>query len=260
MLSNKTQNNAVYDSFFLEQTFNSPQMQAHSKKEVEWLTSKINLPKTATILDVACGSGRHLKAFVELGYRPHGLDTSPDCIRQAHANCAQIKDQIIEVDFLSYASESTNEFELVFIAGASFGYDSSLTVVLEHLQSLLSLVASNGYLVIQFLNKNWASFTVKNKITFWNESEEYYTLDKRTLTGDLLKSDKIFIKKDDAFQKKYSDVVHTFTRTELETHSKEISAKLKRSFSVVTLSDSFSDIQFSETGSATPVVILRRLL
>ena len=100
-------------------------MQAHSKKEIEWITNRITLPKTATILDVACGSGRHLKAFVELDYKPHGLDTSPDCIQQAQANCPEIKNQIIETDFLSYAKNSSKEFDLVFIAGASFGYDSS---------------------------------------------------------------------------------------------------------------------------------------
>ena len=195
MLSNKTLNNLVYDNFFLEQTFNSPTMLLHSKKEIEWLTSFLNLSKTSRILDVACGSGRHLKAFVDLGYSHFGLDTSPACIKLAKENCPSVTNQITEIDFLSFSQNNSEKFDLVFIAGASFGYDPSLAVNLEYLKNLMQLVSASGYLVIQFLNKSWAKAFVKNKLTFWQENENYYTLDKRTLKGDLLISDKIFIKK-----------------------------------------------------------------
>ena len=42
------------------------------------------LPAGAQILDAGCGSGRDMKAFKERGYRPYGIDASPDLVRLAH--------------------------------------------------------------------------------------------------------------------------------------------------------------------------------
>lgn len=78
MLSNKTVNNLIYDRFFLEKTFNTNTMLLFSKKEIEWLIGFLKLPVDASVVDVACGSGRHLKAFLDLGYCPYGIDASPD--------------------------------------------------------------------------------------------------------------------------------------------------------------------------------------
>lgn len=258
MLSNKSINNTIYDSFFLEKTFNAPEMLAFSKSEIEWLTAELKLSKSAKILDVACGSGRHLKAFVSLGFKPIGLDRSPDCIKLAKKNCPSIAEQIIEDDFLNFVTNKSSDYDLVFIAGASFGYDSSVNVNLEYLKNLMQIVSPDGRLVIQFLNKSWAASYVKRKLTFWTESPDFYTLDKRTFVGDLLHSEKIFIKKEDSLQKKYVDVIYTFTEAELSDHIQATALKINKSFKVQKISDSFSPKKFDEKSSATPVLILQR--
>lgn len=258
MLSNKSVNNTIYDSFFLEKTFNAPEMLEFSKTEIEWLVSELKFKKSAEILDVACGSGRHLKAFVDLGYRPSGLDRSPDCIKLAKQNCPSIADQIIEDDFLNFVMNKPSNYDLVFIAGASFGYDPSLRVNLDYLKSLMKIVLPGGHLVIQFLNKTWADSYIKNKLTFWSENNEFYTLDKRTFTGELLYSEKIFIKKDDSLQKKYGDVIYTFTEAELTDYVHATASQIKKSFKVQKISDSLSSKKFNEKSSATPVLILQR--
>lgn len=233
-------------------------MLAFSKTEIEWLAAELNLSKSAKILDVACGSGRHLKAFVDLGYKPFGLDRSPDCVKLAKQNCPALAERIIEEDFLKFVKDSRLEYDLVFIAGASFGYDSSLDINLEYLKNLMQIVSPGGHLVIQFLNKSWAESYIKNKLTFWTENSEFYTLDKRTLKGDLLHSEKIFIKKDDSLQKKYGDVIYTFTEAQLTKHVHTIASELNLSFRVQKLSDSFSIKTFEENTSATPILILQR--
>ena len=259
MLSNKSINNTIYDSFFLDQTFNSPQMLSFSKSEIEWLVIELNLSKSAKIIDVACGSGRHLKAFIDLGYKPFGLDRSPDCINLAKQNCPTISERVIEDDFLKYITETPNsEYDLVFIAGASFGYDPSLDINLDYLKNLMQIVSPGGHLVIQFLNKSWAETYIKNKITFWSENNDFYTLDKRTFSADLLYSEKIFLKKNDSFQKKYADVIHTFTESELTNHIGDLTSKMNKTFKIFKISDSFSTKLFNEKASATPVMILQR--
>lgn len=41
------------------------------------------LPAGGRVLDLACGAGRHLEALRRLGYRPLGLDLSPDLLRRS---------------------------------------------------------------------------------------------------------------------------------------------------------------------------------
>ena len=257
MLSNKSANNLLYDNFFLDQTFNSPAMLAYSKKEIDWLTSYFNLAKQVEIIDVACGPGRHLKAFVELGFNPTGIDASPECIRLAHENCPSIKDKIFEADFLS-KDFVPNEFDLVLIAGISFGYDKSDDINQTLLEKLLLTTRKSGYLVIQYLNKLWAYSDIKNQKTFWNESKDMYVLDARILENDLLLSEKIFIFKNSAIQKKYSDVAYLYTDKSLLEKVSILEKKHDIKFELVSVYDSLIGNKYSETSSASPVMILKR--
>ncbi|MFZ3228972.1 MAG: class I SAM-dependent methyltransferase [Pseudobdellovibrio sp.] len=259
MLSNNTINNALYDDFFLEQTFNSPKMIAHSKNEIAWLTNKLKLKKESSIMDVACGAGRHLKAFVELGYMPNGIDSSPDCIRLAIKNCPEISNQIKEENFLTNNPNLLIKYDLVFIAGASFGYDPSIQTNIQLLEKLLLITSLNGHIAIQFLNKSWANSYVKTKITFWNENPEYYILDKREIQDCILKSDKLFIKKTELIQKQYSDKVYMFTAQEIIEHINSLTLKNGQQFELLNTFDSFSSIPYNELTSATPVIILKRV-
>lgn len=44
------------------------------------------VPPHGTVLDVACGHGRHLKWFADRGCRVTGVDRSPEAIASAHAH------------------------------------------------------------------------------------------------------------------------------------------------------------------------------
>lgn len=251
--------NFIYDDFFLNNTFNTAEMISFSKKEVEWLTRFLDLETHSRILDVACGSGRHLKPFVDLGFSPVGVDSSSACVNLPKENFPTISSQIFQEDFLTFADSHSDKYNLVFIAGASFGYDPSAAVNLKHLQKLIDLVSIDGYLVIQYLNKNWASSRLKKEVTLWNENELYYILDSRKLDADLLNSSKIFIKKNDSFKKVYSDIITTYIDADIIKSVAELAATSGKVFEKINISDSFSDTDYNDLSSATPVLILKRV-
>lgn len=257
MLSNKSVNDSIYDTYFLEQTFNSAAMLKFSNSEISWLINELKLNSKARIIDVACGSGRHLKAFTELGYSPVGVDTSSECIRLAKQNCKLPDNNIVQNDLFTFSEENCENFDVVFIAGGSFGYDPSLAVIQAQINSLLKMVAPFGYIVIQFLNKTWAKSTITPKLSFWIEDEEKYILDKRELKNELLYSEKTFIKKQSNFQRTYKDIIHLFTVDELVNL---ISASVKvKSFTLLNIKDSFSTTEYNEDTSASPVLIFHRI-
>ena len=57
-----------------------------------WVTellSRVGLPEGSTILDIACGRGRHARCFANAGMRVTGIDLSEESIREARVNCAE---------------------------------------------------------------------------------------------------------------------------------------------------------------------------
>jgi SAM-dependent methyltransferase len=55
-----------------------------------------------TLLELGCGTGRHAEQLAKLGYRVHGVDLSPDMVRQAEERASQLPSDML--DRLSFAS------------------------------------------------------------------------------------------------------------------------------------------------------------
>jgi len=72
-----------YDLFYKEKNY---------KAEVQYvneLIKKFSSIDCKTLLDIGCGTGKHLKFFKELGYLVSGIDLSPDMINEAKKNLSQ---------------------------------------------------------------------------------------------------------------------------------------------------------------------------
>ncbi len=68
---------AVYD----EITVNELQYDAHERIPQEML--QVYKPETATVLDLGCGTGLSAAAFFDKNYQVHGVDISPEMLKQA---------------------------------------------------------------------------------------------------------------------------------------------------------------------------------
>ncbi len=202
---------------------------------------------------MACGTGRHLLGLVNRGYRPFGVDISTECIRMAKKNCPLISDQIIEDDFLSFAENLNQKFDLVIVAGASLGYDVSFQSSMLYVDKLIELLNPDGSLFIQFINKDWAQSKFKNKTTFWAENEDFFILDKREVVDNRLVSEKVFLTKGSVQQNRYSDSVFLFTVDEIKKHVLDLNLNNVKNIEVF---GGFDGSDYHVRDSAMPVVVI----
>jgi len=120
------------------------------------LTSFLQLPKEADILDLACGKGRHSVYLNSLGYRVTGLDLSPQSISYAK----QFENKTLYFKEHDMTLPYPKKFDAVFNLFTSFGYFEKDEENLNTIRSIKSELKPNGHGVIDFLNANY----VKNNL------------------------------------------------------------------------------------------------
>ena len=117
------------------------------------LVQKIKLPKGASVLDLACGKGRHALTLAQMGYKVLGVDLAPTSIAAAKSQAAQLGIQ--ELDFAVHDMRlrmETPPFDAVFNLFTSFGYFDTLAENQAVCSSISQMLLPGGLLVIDFLN------------------------------------------------------------------------------------------------------------
>ena len=85
---------------------------------MENLTSYLNIPEEAKILDLACGKGRYSVYLNSIGYDVTGLDLSPHSIEHAK----QFENETLHFDVHDMSQPYSQQFDAVFNLFTSFGY------------------------------------------------------------------------------------------------------------------------------------------
>lgn len=122
---------------------------AEARRAVGLLRDATGLGPGTRVLDVGCGSGRHLAEFHRIGYRATGLDLSPSMIeaaRTAIPECGLVRGDMRNLPF------RTASFDVVTSYFTSFGYfdheDDDLLALLEARR----LLRRGGWYLLDFLN------------------------------------------------------------------------------------------------------------
>ncbi|MBA2384410.1 MAG: class I SAM-dependent methyltransferase [Actinobacteria bacterium] len=95
------------------ETFGEPDA-ARTAAEIRFLTEVLPLPEFERVLDVPCGTGRHLHALGSLGYRVMGADSDPAAAARAGADAVVC--DLRELDSLP------SGYDAVINMWASFGW------------------------------------------------------------------------------------------------------------------------------------------
>jgi ubiquinone/menaquinone biosynthesis C-methylase UbiE len=121
---------------------------ADADRAVALICRTVRLQPGWRVLDVACGAGRHARAFVAAGARCVGLDLSATLLRLAR----QVTDApLVRADMRQLAIRPAS-MDLTVNLFTSFGYferDAEHTAALEE---MVSTVRPGGWFVIDFLN------------------------------------------------------------------------------------------------------------
>ena len=136
--------------------------------EIEGLLNifqEYNVPKNASILDLACGIGRHSVLLAKKGYNVTGVDFSPTYIKRAKASALE-NDVTKNVTFLEgdmrqvkkLLKKHIDSFDVVINLCTSMGYwdeDTDRQIFTQ----VSSLTRTGGIFVIHSANRD---FLVKN--------------------------------------------------------------------------------------------------
>jgi SAM-dependent methyltransferase len=122
--------------------------------EVDFIESALALPAGATVLDLACGGGRHAIQMATRGYRVTGVDFNPRYLEIAAAASRRAG---VEVEWVARdmrALDYPGRFDGVYSFFTSFGYyadDENETVLSRIARSL----RPGGRLLLDMMNRDW---------------------------------------------------------------------------------------------------------
>lgn len=153
----KTENSTAW----FESWFDSPyypilynhRNQKEAEKFISQLINTLSVPNGSSMLDVACGRGRHSIYLASLGYDVTGIDLSPKSIEYA----IQFSNDKLSFEVHDMRIPYPKKVDVLLNLFTSFGYfddDSDHLVALKAFRKNLN---PNGIAIIDFLNINYVT-------------------------------------------------------------------------------------------------------
>jgi SAM-dependent methyltransferase len=121
---------------------------ADAERAVALISRTVGLQPGWRVLDVACGAGRHARAFVGSGARCFGLDLSATLLRLAR----QVTDAPLVRADMRYLPIRPRLMDLTVNLFTSFGYFDQDSEHRAALGEMIDTVRAGGWFVIDFLN------------------------------------------------------------------------------------------------------------
>jgi SAM-dependent methyltransferase len=112
------------------------------------IVTYLNLNKADSILDLACGKGRHSIFLNSLGYDVTGLDLSKNSIEHAKTN----ESESLHFEVHDMRNVYETQFEIVLNLFTSFGYFQEEMDNFKVIQTIKSCLKQNGIGVIDYMN------------------------------------------------------------------------------------------------------------
>ncbi|WP_250433844.1 class I SAM-dependent methyltransferase [Hanstruepera flava] len=172
------------------------------------LTQYLNIPEGGTILDLACGKGRHSVYLNSLGYDVTGADLSENSI--AHAK--QFENDSLHFKVHDMCQPFGKRFDAVFNLFTSFGYFEQEADNLKTIQAIQADLNETGFGVIDFMNSD---YVIDNLVP-----EETKTVDgidfnlKRYVKDGYIIKEIAFTHEDEDYN--YQERVRAFTLADFE--------------------------------------------
>jgi len=128
---------------------------ARIKEEVDFVEKTLAHSRSMTVLDLACGSGRHSIELARRGYSMIGLDLNGFFLAQAEqaAREADVVVRWIQSDMRQIPFKE--EVDAVIFLFSSFGYLESDRDDQLVLSQVATALRSGGVFVMDFINREW---------------------------------------------------------------------------------------------------------
>ena len=149
---------------------------------IDTLIASLQPASGSTMLDVACGKGRHSKALAEMGFDVTGIDLSFSSINEAK----EFEDE--KLHFFQHDMRLPfwiNYFDYAFNFFTSFGYFKTRREHDNAIRTIAQSIKENGVFVIDFLNVHYAEDSMQKNlikkiddtefhITKWHDEDHFF--------------------------------------------------------------------------------------
>jgi 2-polyprenyl-3-methyl-5-hydroxy-6-metoxy-1,4-benzoquinol methylase len=222
--------------------------ESDAKKLFVLISSHIHIPLKGTVLDLACGPGRHSILFARNGYNVTGVDLSDNLLRVAElaAKKEKLVIQFIKADLRSI--QLNEKFDLVVNLFTSFGFFENDKDNFSIFKTASHLLKPGGYFVFDFLN---SSFIENNLVRESSEGKQHEKIiQKRRIEGNRVIKDIII--HHNGTVKTFYESVKLYRWEELHKAIRENGLAIKKTFG------DFTGHDFVEATSPRIIIIAQK--
>jgi ubiquinone/menaquinone biosynthesis C-methylase UbiE len=176
---------------------------------VDLIRARIQITAQTSILDVACGAGRHATIFSESTSCVYGIDLSMKLLRQAQQQGTLpylIRGDMRRLPF-------SRKFDLVFSLFTSFGYFEDDNTNQQVAHEMSRVLSSEGNLVIDYLNPE---YVIENLVPEGERRAGDLFVFERRWVSDRRIHKMIRLKQDGAY-KTFHESVRLYSHEEMES-------------------------------------------
>ncbi|XLS30381.1 class I SAM-dependent methyltransferase [Flavobacteriaceae bacterium M23B6Z8] len=207
------------------------------------LTSYLQLPSNGSILDLACGKGRHSIYLNALGFEVTGVDLSENSIAYAK----QFENDTLHFARHDMSKPYPEKFDAVFNLFTSFGYFEKDENNLNTIKSIKAALKPNGTAVIDFLNVNYVEKHLVPEEIKWIDGIEFHI--RRYLEDQYIFKTIDFQHKGESYH--FTERVKALRFQDFKVYFEEANAQLLTAFGNYSLHD------FHENTSERLILVFR---
>ncbi|MDR0373936.1 MAG: class I SAM-dependent methyltransferase [Nitrososphaerota archaeon] len=151
-----------------------------TQHQIQFLKSQ--LTPGGYMLDLACGSGRHINPLCEMGFNMTGLDSSPALLKIAQ----QRRTGLLVRGDMRFLPYKTGMFVAVVSMDTSFGYLSSETGDIQSLSEIRRVLRWGGVLIVDVFNREnlIRRYLGKRSLPKLLEYPDFFLHQHRTISSD----------------------------------------------------------------------------
>lgn len=219
-----------------------------AKSQIDFLHTHLKWTAEMRFLDIACGSGRHLKQIGKIN--PHyavGIDASKVLLQIAQSELIHFKNiTLVQADMRSIPVKDAS-FDVALSMFTSFGYFQTDAEHIQLLKEWRRVLCQKGKLVIDYLNKDVVIESLPNDTE--TEHDGTRVVQKRSLSKDTLRVEKhIELSKPNQAKEYFTESVRLYDANELK-HLLE-----STSFKILEMLGDFSNTPFTKNSKRCVVI------
>ena len=177
------------------------------------VTYYLNMPENGTILDLACGKGRHSIYLNKLGYQVTGVDLSENSIAIANES----SNESLQFKTHDMREPMNKTYDAVFNLFTSFGYFDTYEDNIKTLKAIKDSINEYGFGVIDFFNTD---FIIENLVAEETKEIDGITFNiKRFVENKKIIKEIRFSDKGESFF--FTEKVSAFTLSDFEAMMEE---------------------------------------